>query len=99
LRDARAWIPSRLPLPKGSVSERVRSGATCDGPEEVEADVWFDNWDRGGVLLEDARYLKQWDQTIALLWFEDEEVSEPKRERHKRGEEEYGLAELDGNLA
>ena len=98
LREARAWITPRMALPQGSVSERLRAGGTSNGPEEVKADVWFNDWDRGGALLEDARHLRQWDQTIALLWFEDEEVPQPKRDHREREEEEFGLAELDGVL-
>jgi hypothetical protein len=97
LREANAWISPQMALPQGSVSERVRAGGTCDGPEETEADVWFDDWERGGVLLEDARHLKQWDQTVALLCFQDEEVPPPKRER-RHEQEELGLSELDGIL-
>jgi hypothetical protein len=98
LREANAWVQPRTPLPQGSLSARVRAGGAYDGPEETEADVWFKDWDRGGVLLEDARHFKQWDQTLALLWFEDEEVPPPKGERREREEEEFGLAELDGTL-
>ena len=56
-----------MDLPAGSVSERRRAGEAGAGPEDVEADKWFEDWDREGSLLEDARYLAQWDQTIALL--------------------------------
>jgi hypothetical protein len=98
LRQANAWIPPRMVLPQGSLSERLRAGVTCNGPEEMEADVWFNNWDRGGALLEDARHLRKWDQTVALLWFEDEEVLPLKQDRREREEEEFGLAELDGIL-
>lgn len=97
LREANAWISPRTALPRGSVSERVRAGGTCDGPEETEADVWFSAWDRGGVLLEDVRHLKQWDQTLTLLWFEDEEIPPPKRGNYEE-KEDLGLAELDGVL-
>ena len=55
--------------------------------------------DRGGQLLEDARYLRQWDHTVSLIWFEDEEVPPPKQDRRERQEQEFGLAELDGILA
>jgi Zn-dependent peptidase ImmA (M78 family) len=79
LREANAWVQPRIALPKGSVCEQLRAGGTCNGPEEVDADIWFSNWDRGGVLLEDARHLAQWDQTVALIWFEDEEVPPPAR--------------------
>jgi Zn-dependent peptidase ImmA (M78 family) len=98
LREANAWVQPRFPLPQGSVAERVRGGGTCDGPEEVAADIWFNDWNRGGLLLEDARHLGQWDQTLALIWFEDEEVPSPEPDRYKREEEETGLAELDGKL-
>lgn len=98
LRDARAWIPFGKALPSGSVSERLCAGGTCDGPEEIEADVWFSDWTRGGSLLEDARYSKRWDQSIALLWFEDEEVPNSTQDRRQREEEQFGLAELDGVL-
>jgi Zn-dependent peptidase ImmA (M78 family) len=96
LREANAWIPTRESFPRGSVSERVRSGIVCDGPEEIDADLWFSNWERGGVLLEEARHLNRWDQTLTLLWFEDEEVPQP--EYSEEVEEEYGLKELDGIL-
>jgi hypothetical protein len=98
LREANAWVQPRIALPKGSVCERLRAGGACDGPEKTSADIWFSNWDRGGILLEDARHLAQWNQTVALIWFEDEEVPAPERNRGKREEEESGLAELDGVL-
>jgi hypothetical protein len=96
-RRTPGFIP-RLPLPKGSICERLRAGGTCDGREETEADIWFENWERGGVLLEDARHLAQWDQTLALIWFEDDEVPPLKQDRQRREEDESGLAELDGVL-
>jgi hypothetical protein len=83
-------------LPEGSVAARRRAGIACGSPEEIEADVWFCDWTRGGSLLEDARHLKQWDQTVALIWFEDEEVPSETLDRRLREEEETGLAELDG---
>ena len=39
-------------------------------------------WERGGALLEEVRHLAQWDQTLMLLWFEDEEI--PARKRRGR---------------
>jgi len=95
LREAKAWVALRMPLPQASVAARLRAGGVLDGPAEIDADVWFSDWDRGG-LLEDARHLKQWDQTVALLWFEDEEVPPQRQDRQKQEEEEFGLAELDG---
>ncbi|HVB16645.1 MAG TPA: ImmA/IrrE family metallo-endopeptidase [Stellaceae bacterium] len=100
LREVNAWITPRVAVPTGSVTERVRAGGQCDGPEEVDADIWFSDWDRGGVLLEEARHLASWDQTQTLLWFENEEVPEPRRDRFARDAEEGEplLRELDGIL-
>jgi hypothetical protein len=58
LRDATAWIPPRTVLPRGSASERARGGGEVER-EEVDADLWFSDWERGGVLLEETRYLAQ----------------------------------------
>jgi hypothetical protein len=47
LRDAYAWIQPRLDLPRGSLSEKTRGGVASDGPERVDADIWFADWERG----------------------------------------------------
>lgn len=98
LREVKAWIPPGSVLPTGSVAERIRAGGNSDGPEGTAADLWFSDWDRGGDLLEDARHLAKWDQTVALLWFEDEEVPPLKQQSRDWEEEETGLPELDGTL-
>lgn len=112
LIDAGAWIAPRREVPHGSLSHRVRNG---DLPErfEVDADVWFDNWERGGTLLEEARHFPQWDQTLSLLWFENEKVPSPAARRGPESrwshegrdtprpdeeEDELGVKELDGQL-
>lgn len=95
LREANAWVLPRALLPRGSLSERVRTGGVCDGPEEIDADLWFEEWGRGGVLLEEARYINRWDQTLTLLWFEDTGVPLPERGEEA---EDWGVKELDGVL-
>lgn len=108
LKDANAFIQPRTELPPDSVSARARAGRHPTR-EQTDADVWFDNWERGGVLFEEARFLRQWDQGLTLLWFEDGEVPPLKRqvrpwhrdveEQEPRDEEdEDGLKELDGHL-
>jgi Zn-dependent peptidase ImmA (M78 family) len=99
LREANAWIPPGMTLPAGSLSARLRAGGTADGSEEIAADLWFDGWRRGGSLLEEGLHLKQWDQTLTLLWFADEEI--PVRDigsGEPEEEEEPLLRELDGVL-
>jgi hypothetical protein len=101
LRDAGAWIAPRIEIPQGSLSAKLRGGVACDGPEEIEADEWFQHWERGGTLLEEARHLDRFDQTLTLLWFEDE-VPPPKRGTGRDTEieedEDVLLKELDGVL-
>ena len=102
LRDAGAWIPPRFEVPQGSISAKLRAGTPCDGREEIEADEWFQHWERGGTLLEEARHLERWDQTLTLLWFEDEEVPAENRrvwENSSQSQEDAELLpELDGVL-
>jgi len=104
LRDAPAWIPPRLDIPEGSLSQKVRAGLTSERQGSVDADLWFSDWERGGNLIEEVRHLAQWDQTLSLLWFEDLEVPERKiRDEHGQihedeAEEDALLPELDGQL-
>ena len=98
LREAGGWIAPRMGVPSDTLSARVRKASMEKGPDEVAADVWFSDWRRGGVLLEEARYLKSWDQTLTLLWFEDEEVPPLRGERDDMAEGEELLPELDGVL-
>jgi len=58
LKDAYVWITPRLDLPRGSLSEKTRSGATVGAPEKVDADIWFADWERGGILLEEAKHFR-----------------------------------------
>ena len=44
--------------------------------EEVAQDIWFDNWQKGLDLWELARHYRRSDTTIALLWFDDEDLPE-----------------------
>jgi len=99
LRDARGWINLGMSIPDESIACACRNGRTECGPEEVDVEVWFPDWEREGTLFEDARHLPAYDQTISLLWFEDEEDLRPRMEtRESREEDLHGLFELDGIL-
>jgi len=78
LREAKGWIPPRMGIPPETISAALRTGDPQAGPNEVAADVWFSNWRWGGMVREEARYLKSWDQTLTLLWFEDQDVLRPE---------------------
>lgn len=110
LVDGGAWIRSGADVPRGTVSKRAIEGeATLR--EEVPAEEWFSDWERGGTLIEEARHLARWNRTLSLLWFKSEEVPPPVRDRdgsrwevegrevdEYRDDEEDGLEELGGNL-
>ena len=98
LREAKAWVPLGVGLPEGSMAARLRSGQGCEGPQEIAADLWFDDWRRGGELLEDSRYHLTWDQGLSLIWFEDEDMPAQTNTEHRLTYENDGLAELDGIL-
>ena len=98
LREAKGWIQPGSTLALDSLSARVRAGEGRSGPEEAEPEQWFEGWERDGSLYEDARHLGQWDQTLTLLWFDDEELSAPAPERKPWDEDAYRLRELDGVL-
>ena len=98
LREARAWITRGTSLPSSSSSALLRNGQLSKDPQEIAADIWFNDWRRGGVLLEEARHLSGYDQTLSLLWFEDEEVPYEPSSDNNDVDEEAGLKELDGNL-
>ena len=99
LREANAWITPKSNLPRDSLSARTRAGAAASSADEINADTWFENWPRGGILLEEARHLTQWDQTLTLLWFEDEEVPVARDVKNlDDAADDERLRELDGVL-
>jgi hypothetical protein len=67
------------------------------GPAEVEAVDWLTDWKRGGRLMDEVRHSPKWNQSLALLWFEDDRVPDPE-EKHADDEEydELTLKPLDG---
>lgn len=112
LRDANVFIARHMELPERSASARVRAGSTAD-QGEIDAGDWFTDWERGGVLNEEARHLSKWDRTLTVLRFQGQDVPEATastRQEYRwevegrddgyrrEPEDEFGLRELDGNL-
>jgi len=98
LREAGAWVPVGVALPEQSIAAHLRAGRNTEGPQEIAADLWFNDWQRGGELLEDSQYHSPWDQGLSLIWFEDEEVPAQINTERRLTYETDGLAELDGVL-
>ena len=101
LRESGAWIRPNQKVPDVSLAAQLIRSGNLDGPIEVNADEWFEDWRRGGVLQEDARHSPRWNQTLALLWFEEERVpvSSSSVYLDDDDDEEPALRPLDGSLS
>ncbi len=101
LRRANAWINPRSTIPIGSVSRRLRDAeVSAVDTEKVAQDIWFDNWVKGLDLWELARHYRISDTTIALIWFDEEDLPEVEVNRFGvRIVDDGGLAELTGDLS
>jgi hypothetical protein len=86
LKDANAFIARHLELPAASISARARAGEGVSAGQSDAAD-WFSDWERGGILIEEARHLAQWDQTLTLISFESGEL--PLREESVRSDRRW----------
>jgi Zn-dependent peptidase ImmA (M78 family) len=96
LREAGAWISLGSPVPSSSSAHAARTQRETH-TSETPADVWFTDWRRGGTLIEESRYLLNWDQSLTLIWFDDDQVCDASFDAHD-GSEEPLLRELDGVL-
>jgi hypothetical protein len=100
LRRANAWIAPKSPIPTGSVAHAVRAAQinSCE-TQEVAQDVWFVDWEKGSDLWEMSRHYARFDQTVSLLWFDEEDLPEDDVRRSKAaGSSDEGLSELTGEL-
>lgn len=101
LRKAGAWIPPRTPIPPTSVARRLRDAEKAGTDTDyIAQDVWFQDWERGLELTEMARHLPNYDTTLSLLWFEEEDLPAVEIDRFgARIVDDGGLAELTGELS
>lgn len=100
LRNARARIPSKSVIPKGSVAHRLRSESKkLSETNEIAQDIWFEDWEKGLDLWEMSRHYPRFDTTLSLLWFSEEDLSEIEVDRFSnRVIDDGNLAELSGEL-
>ncbi|MHB1678667.1 MAG: ImmA/IrrE family metallo-endopeptidase [Sulfuriferula sp.] len=100
LRKIGAWISPRTTLPVGSVACRLRSeGKSLIETQEVAQDIWFEDWEKGLDLWEMSRHYANFDTTVSLLWFSEEDLPEIEVDRFgRRIIEDDGLVELTGEL-
>ncbi len=67
-------------------------------PKTPISDSFLEELARDGELFENALHLGQSDQTLTLLWFDDDQLSAPAPARKQWDEDTYRLPKLDGVL-
>ena len=67
--------------------------------QQVAQDIWFGDWDKSSELWEMSRHYSRFDQTISLLWCDEDEIPEVEVRRTQLGiYESDELSELTGEL-
>ena len=99
LNELKGWINFNAPVPHGSVAQRLIQGnPKLEDYDEFPTEVWFDRGIRNRpVVVEEAILLREWNQCLSLIWF-DESV---ESFHEQWDEDEYNeplLQELDGTL-
>lgn len=101
LRELKGWIDIGVPVPQNSVASRViKNQSATEQYDEVPTEAWFNNSVGGyDLLCEEAIFMREWDQCLSILWFD--ESLRPTGEIRSY-EEGYGetplLEELSGEL-
>ena len=100
LRKVGAWIPSKSPIPEGSIAHRLRAeGRNYTDTGEIPQDIWFQNWEKGLDLWEICRHHVRFDTTLSLIWFQADDLPEVEFDRFgTRVVDDGGLPELTGEL-
>ncbi len=101
LNEMKGWIDFNIPIPKESVAHRLMQGSSkTEDYDTLPSDVWFNDGIRNRpVLAEEALLLREWNQCLSLIWF-DESLT-PRNDRYNQDEDEEEeplLKELDGEL-
>lgn len=81
LNELKGWINFNVPVPQGSVAQRlIQSSSKIEDYDELPTDVWFD---RGignrPVVAEEAILLREWNQCLSLIWFDESVKPCPER--------------------
>jgi hypothetical protein len=100
LRELKGWIEIGSPVPQGSVAHRLKvDPSKTQDYDEIATDIWFNDSVKGyGLVAEETMLLREWDQCLSLIWFDND--LKPAGQSHDYGMEdgEPLLEELDGIL-
>lgn len=100
LNQMKGWIDFNVPLPKESVAHRLMQGSSkSEDYDTLPSDVWF----RDGIrnrqsLAEEALLLREWNQCLSLIWF-DESIESNDEHCDEDDDDQPLLKELDGTLS
>ena len=99
LRDKNGWIDFNVPVPKSSVTQRlIQEASETENQDEIQTNVWFNDGFRNFAMLTEASILlKEWDQCLSLLWFDNSANAESEPFDFDEDDEPL-LRELDGVL-
>lgn len=99
LNELKGWIDFNMPLPHGSVAYRlVQNGSKTDDYDELASDVWFSGGIKNRPLLaEESVLLREWNQCLSLIWFDDS-LKPVHERRDEEDDDEPLLKEIDGTL-
>ncbi len=97
LDELNGWVGFNIPVPKGSVAQRLIQGTSkIKDYDELPTDVWFNgNIKNYPSLVEETILLRKWNQCISLICLE--ESSGPEHDQECDDDEPL-LEELDGTL-
>ena len=99
LNEIKGWIDFNIPLPTESVALRLtQNPSKTEDYDELASDVWFNGGiKKHPILAEEAILLREWDQCLSLIWF-DESLKSPHERRDHDDEDEPLLEKLNGIL-
>lgn len=100
LNELKGWIDFNVPLPKESVAHRLMQGSSkSEDYDTLPSDVWFTDRIRNRQsLAEEALLLREWNQCLSLIWF-DESMESTHERCDEDDDDQPLLKELDGTLS
>jgi Zn-dependent peptidase ImmA (M78 family) len=103
LRDLKAWIELKAPIPTSSVARQlIEDGYRSGKDASISQDVWFRDWPNGYELTEVAKHSPEFDETFSLIWFDPDTGPEESVNNWSgvpERDDDEGLKELDGLLS
>lgn len=100
LKEMNGWIDFNVLLPKESVAHRLmQDSSKSEDYDTLPSDVWFNDGIRNRPLLtEEALLLREWNQCLSLIRF-DESMESTHERCDEDDDDQPLLKELDGTLS